>query len=56
MSNILALGVLSKVSGLISLEILEKALHNVIPAHRANLIPKNLEALNLGYEYDLLNV
>ena len=55
-SNILALGVLSKVSGLISLETLGKALHNVIPAHRANLIPKNIEALNLGYEYDLLNV
>ena len=56
MSNILALGVLSKVSGVISLETLEKALNNVIPAHRANLIPKNIEALNLGYEYDLLNV
>ena len=56
MSNILALGVLSKVSGVISLKTLEKALNNVIPAHRANLIPKNIEALNLGYEYDLLNV
>jgi 2-oxoglutarate ferredoxin oxidoreductase subunit gamma len=56
MSNILALGVLSQVSGLISLEILEKALHNVIPPHRKNLIPKNIEALKLGYEYDLLKV
>ena len=56
MSNILALGVLSKVSGLFSLETLEKALNNVIPPHRKNLIPKNIEALKLGYEYDLLNV
>ncbi len=56
MSNVLALGVLSKVSRLISLETLEKALHNVIPAHRKNLIPINLEALKLGYEYDLLPV
>lgn len=56
MSNILALGTLSRVSKLISLETLEKALHNVIPAHRANLIPKNIEALKLGYEYDLLKV
>jgi 2-oxoglutarate ferredoxin oxidoreductase subunit gamma len=56
MSNILALGVLSQISGLISLEILEKALYNVIPPHRKNLIPKNVEALKLGYEYDLLKV
>ncbi len=56
MSNILALGVLSKISGVVSLVTLEKALCNVIPAHRKNLIPKNVEALNLGYEYDLLNV
>ena len=56
MSNILALGILAKVSGLILVETLEKALNNVIPPHRKNLIPKNIEALKLGYEYDLLNV
>jgi 2-oxoglutarate ferredoxin oxidoreductase subunit gamma len=56
MSNILALGVLSRVSRLISLETLEKALNNVIPEHRKNLIPLNLKALKLGYEYDLLSV
>lgn len=56
MSNILALGILSSVSGLISLDTLENALYNVIPPHRKNLIPKNIEALKLGYEYDLLKV
>ena len=56
MSNILALGIVSKVSKLISLQTLEKALENVIPAHRKYLIPKNIEALKLGYEYDLLPV
>ena len=56
MANILALGVLSRVSKLVSIETLEKALYNVIPARRANLIPKNIEALKLGYEYDLLKV
>lgn len=56
MSNILALGVLAQECGLITLKTLENALHNVIPPHRANLIPKNIEALKLGYEYDLLNV
>lgn len=56
MSNILALGVLSRVSKLISLETLEKALNNVIPEHRKALIPLNIKALKLGYEYDLLSV
>ena len=56
MSNILALGILARVSKLISIETLEKALYNVIPPHRKHLIPKNVEALKLGYEYDLLNV
>lgn len=56
MSNILALGVLSKVSGLVTLETLEKALECVIPPHRKGLIPKNIGSLKLGYEYDLLKV
>ncbi len=56
MSNILALGVLAKASGLINTKSLEEALYNVLPPHRRNLIPKNMEALKLGYEYDLLHV
>lgn len=56
MSNILALGVLAKVTKFMSIQTLEKALYKVIPPHRANLIPKNIEALKLGYEYDLLPV
>lgn len=56
MSNILALGILSRVSKLVTLNTLERALYNVIPEHRKNLIPKNVEALQLGYEYDLLKV
>jgi len=54
MSNMLALGVLARASKLISLKTLESALNNVIPEHRKNLIPKNIEAFKLGYEYDLL--
>ena len=56
MSNILALGILLRICGSVSIEILEKALYNVIPSHRKQLIPKNIVALKLGYEYDLLNV
>ena len=55
MANILALGIVSKASKLISLETLEKALDNVIPAHRKNLLPLNIKALKIGYEYDLLH-
>lgn len=53
MTNILSLGVLAKVSGLTSIETLEKALDNVLPPHRKNLLPMNCKALKIGYEYDL---
>lgn len=56
MSNIMALGALARVSKCVSLVSLEKALYNVIPEHRKHLIPKNIDALKLGYEYDLLKV
>ena len=53
MANILSLGVLAKISKLVSVSTLEKALNTVIPPHRRNLLPLNIKALNLGYEYDL---
>ena len=56
MANILALGVLAKASGLLNLEIIEKALDTVLPPHRKNLLPLNMKALKIGYEYDLLHV
>ncbi len=56
MTNILALGILAKVSKLVTLESLTEALDAVIPAYRKNLIPLNLKALKIGYEYDLLPV
>lgn len=56
MANILALGLIAKASKLVNLEILEKALDNVIPPHRKNLLPLNIKALKIGYEYDMLPV
>lgn len=56
MANILALGLVAKASKLVNLEVLEKALDNVIPPHRKNLLPLNIKALKIGYEYDLLHV
>ncbi len=56
MTNILALGILAKVSKLVTLDSLSEALDAVIPPHRKNLMPLNLKALKIGYEYDLLPV
>lgn len=56
MTNILALGILAKTSGLVDVKTLENALDTVIPPHRKNLLPLNLKALKIGYEYDLLHV
>ena len=54
MANILALGIAAKVSKAVTEEILAQALDNVIPPHRKNLLPLNLKALKIGYEYNLL--
>ena len=54
MANILALGIVAKASKLIALESLNQALDIVIPPHRKNLLPLNIKALKIGYEYDLL--
>ena len=56
MTNILALGLLAKASKLVSVEALSHALDTVIPPHRKNLLPLNLKALQIGYEYELLPV
>lgn len=56
MANILALGVLAKASQTVSLEQLTEALDTVLPAHRKHLLPLNIKALKIGYEYDLLPV
>ena len=56
MANILALGIVAKASKMISLEHLIDALDRVLQPHRKNLLPLNIKALKIGYEYDLLPV
>lgn len=56
MANMLALGLLSKASGLLSVDLLENALGTVFPSHRKNLLPLNKTAMEMGYKYDLLAV
>lgn len=54
MANILSLGILAKADNAVSIETLNHALDAVIPPHRKNLLPLNIKALKIGYEYDLL--
>ena len=56
MANMLALGLLSKSSKMMSVETLTKALSTVLPPHRQKLLPLNEKAMNMGYTYDLLTV
>ncbi|CDE61029.1 2-oxoacid:ferredoxin oxidoreductase gamma subunit [Fusobacterium sp. CAG:439] len=55
MANILSLGILAKADNAVSIETLNHALDAVIPPHRKNLLPLNIKALKIGYEYDLLH-
>lgn len=56
MANMLALGLLLKSSGLLSVDILESALDTVLPPHRKGLLPANKKAMEMGYKYDLLAI
>jgi len=50
-SNIIALGVLAQVGKLTSLDSLHQALDRVLPEHRKNLLPLNLKALEVGFNF-----
>ena len=50
-TNIIALGILAQVSKLTSIDSLHEALDRVLPAHRKNLLPLNLKALQAGFEF-----
>ena len=56
MSNMLALGLLLKSSGLLNIDILGNALATVLPPHRQKLLPLNKQAMEMGYKYDLLTI
>ena len=48
MANVILLGKMIKETGLADMETIEKAMHKVVPAKKANLIDANLKALKLG--------
>lgn len=53
-TNIISLGMLAKISKMTSIESLHKALDKVLPEHRKNLLPLNLQALQLGFDFGLV--
>ena len=48
MANVILLGKVIKETGIASMETIEKAMHKVVPAKKANLIEANINALKLG--------
>lgn len=50
-SNIISLGLLAKFSKLTSRESIFKGLDAILPEHRKNLLPLNLKALELGFNF-----
>lgn len=55
-ANIISLGILAKISKLTSIETIHKAIENVLPEHRRNLLPLNLKALETGFNLALVPV
>lgn len=53
-TNIIALGILAKVSKLTSIETLHNALENILPEHRKYLLALNLKALETGFNFTLI--
>ena len=51
MANMVALGAWIKATQYLPLEVVQDALHRVVSAHYAKLIPKNAKALQAGYDY-----
>lgn len=51
LANMIMLGYLTKVSGFTSLKTLRQAVQNSVPASKAQMLEKNLEAISLGYEF-----
>ena len=53
-TNIISLGMLAKISELTSIDTLYKALENILPEHRKNLLSLNLKALEMGFNLQLV--
>ncbi len=51
LANMIALGFMIKKTGFLTLDAVKEGLKKAVPASKADLIQKNIEALELGYAY-----
>ncbi|MFY9198124.1 MAG: 2-oxoacid:acceptor oxidoreductase family protein [Acutalibacteraceae bacterium] len=51
LANIILIGKLLEQTNFCSYETIEKTINEVVPARKKNLIPKNMEAINIGMNY-----
>ncbi|MDR3344482.1 MAG: 2-oxoacid:acceptor oxidoreductase family protein [Oscillospiraceae bacterium] len=51
LANIILMGKLLEATGFSAMETMEKTMEKIVPAKKAHLIPKNIEALQLGAAY-----
>ncbi len=51
LANMIALGYMAKKTGFLSLDILKEGLAKAVPASKAALLGKNIEALEFGFNY-----
>lgn len=52
LANIIALGYFLKKTGVASIEDVSAAIRKVVPAKKADMIDKNLQALQIGYDFE----
>lgn len=53
LANMILLGYVLKKTNCISMDLIKKGVEKVVPAKKAHLLPKNIEAIELGYNYSL---
>ena len=51
LANMIILGKTLKITGILTLEQIESSLSQMVPAKKAELLKKNIEAIELGYNY-----
>ena len=52
LANMILFGYVLKKTNMLSLDLVKKGVEKVVPAKKAHLLPKNIEAIMLGYNYE----
>lgn len=52
LANVIMCGKILRDSGVLSMDIMDRAMKKCVPARKADLIEKNMKALSVGYDYE----